>query len=76
MKTVENLNEKSLDEVRKDLGPILNDDSILAGHSAKNDTKHLQIYHPYIIDGCIIYNVTGTRLEKSSFQRLRVIFFG
>jgi len=75
METVENLNEKSLDEVQNDLGKIFDDDSILAGHSFENDMKYLQIYYPYIIDTSIIYNVTETRLEKSSLQKLYAIFF-
>ena len=75
METVGNLSEKSLDEVQNDLGKIFDDDSILAGHSIENDMKYLQIYYPYIIDTSIIYNVTGTRLEKSSLQKLYAIFF-
>ena len=76
METVGNLSEKSLDEVREDLGRILDDDSILAGHSIENDMKYLQIYYPYIIDTSIIFNISGTRLEKSSLQKLYAIFFG
>ena len=73
---MENINEKSLEEVQEDLGMIFDDDSILAGHGIENDMKYLQIYYPYIIDTSIIYNVTGTRLEKSSLQKLYAIFFG
>lgn len=76
MENVENISEKSLEEVQEDLGTIFDDDSILAGHSIENDMKYLQIYYPYIIDTSIIYNVTGTRLEKSSLQKLYAIFFG
>ena len=75
METVGNLSEKSLDEVQDDLGKIFDDDLILAGHRIENDMKYLQIYYPYIIDTSIIYNVTGTRLEKSSSQKMYAIFF-
>jgi len=55
---------------------LLDEDSILAGHSIENDMKYLQIYYPYVIDTSIIFNVTGSRIEKSSLQKLYAIFFG
>lgn len=73
---VPNISEKSLDEVHEDLKILFDDELILAGHSIENDLKYLQIYYPYIIDTSIIYNVTGTRLEKTSLQKLYAIFFG
>lgn len=68
--------EKTLEQVQEDLKSLFDDDQILAGHSVENDLKYLQIYHPYIIDTSIIFNVTGTRLEKASLQKLYAIFFG
>ena len=75
LKLVENISEKTLDEVQEDLSNLFDDDSILAGHSIENDLKYLQIYHPYLIDTSIIYNITGNRLEKSSLQKLYAVFF-
>jgi len=72
---VENIPEKTLEEVHEDLGVLFDDDLILAGHSIENDMKYLQIYYPYIIDTSIIFNVSGTRLEKASLQKLYAIFF-
>ncbi|CAF3351808.1 unnamed protein product [Rotaria sp. Silwood1] len=76
LEIVPNINERSLEEVHEDLKILFDDDLILAGHSIENDLKYLQIYYPYIIDTSIIYNVTGTRLEKTSLQKLYAIFFG
>jgi RNA exonuclease 1 len=68
--------ERSLEEVYEDLERLFDEDLILAGHSIENDLKYLRIYHPYIIDTSIIFNVSGTRLEKASLQKLYAIFFG
>jgi len=73
---VPNISEKYLEEVYEDLQILFDDDLILAGHSIENDLKYLQIYYPYIIDTSIIFNVSGTRLEKTSLQKLYAIFFG
>ncbi|CAF0885351.1 unnamed protein product, partial [Didymodactylos carnosus] len=71
-----NIYEKTLHEVQHDLSIHLPDDAILTGHSIENDLKYLQIYHPYLIDTSIIYNVSGLRLHKSSLQQLYAIYFG
>ncbi|CAF3341849.1 unnamed protein product [Rotaria sp. Silwood1] len=76
LEIVPNINERSLEQVHEDLKILFDDDLILAGHSIENDLKYLQIYYPYIIDTSIIYNLTGTRLEKTSLQKLYAIFFG
>ncbi len=76
MESVVDITEKSLNEVHEDLGTLFDDDLILAGHSIENDLKYLQIYYPYIIDTSIIFNISGTRLEKASLQKLYAIFFG
>ena len=65
-----------MNEVHEDLSNLFDEDLILAGHSIENDLKYLQIYHPYLIDTSIIYNITGNRLEKSSLQKLYAVFFG
>ncbi|CAF1035137.1 unnamed protein product [Adineta ricciae] len=76
LSTVPDLDERSLKEVRKDMKNLFDDDTILAGHSIENDMKYLQFYYPYIIDTSIIFNVSGTRFQKSSLQKLYAIFFG
>ena len=73
---IPDLDERSLKEVRKDMKNLFEDDTILAGHSIENDMKYLQFYYPYIIDTSIIFNVSGTRFQKSSLQKLYAIFFG
>ncbi len=73
---VPNISEKYLFEVHEDLGILFDDDLILGGHSIENDMKYLQIYYPYIIDTSIIYNISGSRLDKPSLQKLYAIFFG
>ncbi|UJR24848.1 hypothetical protein I4U23_006217 [Adineta vaga] len=73
---VPDIHERSLKEVRKDMRNLFDDDTILAGHSIENDLKYLQFYYPYIIDTSIIFNVSGTRFQKTSLQKLYAIFFG
>lgn len=76
MTTVPDIRERTFEEVHQDLDQLFTGDTILAGHSVENDLKYLQIYYPYIIDTSIIFNITGTRLEKSSLQKLYAVFFG
>ena len=76
MEIVPNITERSLEQVHGDLQRLFDDDHILAGHSIENDLRYLQMYYPYIIDTSIIFNISGTRLEKSSLQKLYAIFFG
>ena len=76
IETVPDITERSLEQVHGDLQRLFDDDLILAGHSIENDLKYLQMYYPYIIDTSIIFNISGTRLEKSSLQKLYAIFFG
>ena len=76
MESVPDISEKTLEEVHEDFRMLFDDDLILAGHSIENDMKYLQFYYPYIIDTSIIFNITGSRLEKSSLQKLYAIFFG
>ncbi len=76
MEIVPNISERSLEELHQDLEKLFDDDLILAGHSIENDLKYLQIYYPYIIDTSIIFNISGTRLEKASLQKLYAVFFG
>ena len=70
------IQERSLEEVHEDLDQLFTAETILAGHSVENDLKYLQLYYPYIIDTSIIFNISGTRLEKSSLQKLYAVFCG
>ncbi|CAF3942904.1 unnamed protein product [Adineta steineri] len=76
IRSVPDITERTLSEVHEDLGNLFDDDLILAGHSIENDLKYLQMYYPYIIDTSIIFNVSGSRIEKASLQKLYAIFFG
>ncbi|XP_018021370.1 uncharacterized protein LOC108677628 isoform X2 [Hyalella azteca] len=43
------------EKIRKHLPP----DAILVGHSIDNDLKVMHMFHPYIIDTSIVYNLSG-----------------
>ncbi len=51
-------------------------DAILCGHSLNNDLHALKLYHPYVIDTSVIYNLTGSRDFKPSLRKLAAQFLG
>lgn len=65
-----------LSDVQEQLSNILTADAILVGQSLENDLKCLQLYHPYIIDTSIIYNLSGSKDRKASLKVLTATFLG
>ncbi|XP_022917701.1 RNA exonuclease 5 [Onthophagus taurus] len=61
---------KRLSDVQEDLRKLLPPDAILVGQSLNSDLHALRMFHPYIIDTSIIYNLTGQRVRKSKLQHL------
>jgi len=68
--------ETTIEDVREMLKTILPPDAILIGQSLESDLKALGIYHPYIIDTSIIYNLSGNRAIKTSLKNLAKKFLG
>lgn len=66
----------TLDDVRNKIREILPSDAIICGQSLNNDLHVLKLFHPYVIDTSVIYNLTGNRDMKSSLKRLSVQFLG
>lgn len=65
-----------LNDVQKRLKELLPADAILCGQSLNNDLHSLKMFHPYIIDTSIIYNLVGNREVKPSLKRLSAQFLG
>lgn len=65
-----------LNDVQEKMCEILPADAILVGQSLENDLKCLQLYHPYIIDTSICYNLSGHKDRKTSLKVLSSVFLG
>ncbi|GJQ68370.1 hypothetical protein Trydic_g16961 [Trypoxylus dichotomus] len=59
-----------LKDVQNDLRKILPSDAILVGQSLSGDLHALKMFHPYIIDTSVIYNLTGERGRKTKLKVL------
>ena len=68
--------ETSLHDVQMKLKEILPTDAILVGQSLNNDLHALKMFHPYVIDTSVIFNLSGNRDMKPSLQQLAAKFLG
>ncbi|KAK3092038.1 hypothetical protein FSP39_024652 [Pinctada imbricata] len=67
---------KRLEEVQRDLQKLLPPDAILCGQSLQCDLLALQMFHPYVIDTSVIYNLSGQHGIKPSLKILTQRFLG
>ncbi|XP_060076075.1 RNA exonuclease 5-like isoform X2 [Ylistrum balloti] len=63
-----------LSDVQKYLRKILPDDAILCGQSLCGDLNALQMFHPYVMDTSVMYNLNGDRKRKTGLRRLASVF--
>ncbi|XP_041362423.1 RNA exonuclease 5-like isoform X2 [Gigantopelta aegis] len=63
-----------LEDVQRDLQRLLPSDAIWCGQSLCSDLIALQMFHPYVIDTSVIYNLTGYRWKKTGLKRLTELF--
>ncbi|XP_033737235.1 RNA exonuclease 5-like [Pecten maximus] len=63
-----------LSDVQKYLRKILPDDAILCGQSLCGDLNALQMFHPYVMDTSVMYNLNGDRRRKTGLKRLTSVF--
>ena len=73
--TLENVTV-TLKDVQAKLQELLPANAILCGQSLNNDLHALKMFHPYIIDTGIIYNLSGNRDIKPALRRLSAQFLG
>ncbi|XP_064617547.1 uncharacterized protein LOC135481777 [Liolophura sinensis] len=65
-----------LEDVQRHIQKILPPDAILCGQSLNADLMALRMFHPYVIDTSVIYNLTGLSNVKPSLRKLSSIFLG
>ena len=65
-----------LSDVQEALKKLLPKDSIWVGHSLGNDLRAMQMFHPYVIDTSVIYNISGDRRRKAKLKLLSHMFLG
>ncbi|KAK7491856.1 hypothetical protein BaRGS_00016875 [Batillaria attramentaria] len=65
-----------IEDVQRELSQLLPRDAILCGQSLWNDLCALKMFHPYVIDTSVIYNMSGSRSVKCGLKRLSNLFLG
>ncbi|KAL7055431.1 hypothetical protein AAHC03_022921 [Spirometra sp. Aus1] len=65
-----------LADIQLEMRQILPPDAILVGHSIENDLKALKIFHPYLIDTSVIFNMSQCRTGKPKLRNLAQAFLG
>lgn len=68
--------DTTLEDVLAKIRKFLPRHAIICGHSLNNDLQALNVFHPYVIDTSIIYNLTGCRPLKPSLKSLAYTFLG
>merc|ERR1711994_223194 len=64
----------TLQDVQTALQELLPDDAILIGQSLNFDLVALKVFHPYVIDNSVCFNITGDRRRKTKLSVLTQLF--
>ncbi|XP_005109233.1 uncharacterized exonuclease C637.09 [Aplysia californica] len=65
-----------IEDVQRDIREILPADAILCGQSLNGDLIALKMFHPYVIDTSVIFNMSGSRGVKAGLRKLTQFFLG
>ncbi|XP_018652667.1 putative rnase h (70) [Schistosoma mansoni] len=68
--------DTTLEDIQRELAETLPGDAILVGHSIGNDLEAMKVFHPYVIDTSVIYNLKGNRAAKTRLRFLSEHFLG
>ncbi|CAI2731493.1 unnamed protein product [Schistosoma spindalis] len=68
--------DTTLEDIQRELAETLPGDAILVGHSIGNDLEAMKVFHPYLIDTSVIYNLKGNRAAKTRLRFLSEHFLG
>jgi len=60
----------TLEDVQQDLLKIIDENTVLVGHSLENDLRHLRLLHPNCVDTAILYTHPRGPPYKSSLRYL------
>jgi len=66
--------ETRLRDVQEQIRNVLPADAILAGHSLENDLRALKMFHPYVIDTSLCYNLDHSGSRKPKLRDLAKLF--
>ncbi|CDW53785.1 RNase T domain containing protein [Trichuris trichiura] len=64
----------SLQDVQRALQDLIPCNAILAGHSLQFDLATLHMFHPYVVDTSLLYNLSGNKRNCSSLKHLSKVF--
>ena len=63
-----------LGDVQEKIRELVGPDTILVGHSLDSDLRAMNMFHPYIIDTSVIFNLNGDRSRKPKLKDLAKMF--
>ncbi|KAL4239595.1 exonuclease [Mactra antiquata] len=66
--------ETRVEDIQHIIQANLPSDAILVGHSICSDLASMKLFHPYVIDTSVIYNLSGKRRIKTGLKRLTSMF--
>ncbi|CAG5124244.1 unnamed protein product [Candidula unifasciata] len=66
----------TIEDVQRDIRSLLPPDAILCGQSLNGDLIALKMFHPYVIDTSVIFNMSGNRYVKAGLRKLTQFFLG
>ncbi|BFZ17697.1 hypothetical protein BsWGS_20736 [Bradybaena similaris] len=66
----------TIEDVQRDIRSLLPPDAILCGQSLNGDLIALKMFHPYVIDTSVIFNMSGHRNVKAGLRKLTQFFLG
>ncbi|KAK3797202.1 hypothetical protein RRG08_030429 [Elysia crispata] len=67
---------KTIEDVQQEIQKLLPADAILCGQSLNSDLLALKVFHPYVIDTSVIFNMSGNRRVKAGLRKLTQFFLG
>ena len=66
--------ETRLEDAQREIRKILPPDAILCGQSLNCDLNALKMFHPYVIDTSVIFNMSGNKTVKAGLRKLSHFF--
>ncbi|KFD72715.1 hypothetical protein M514_01841 [Trichuris suis] len=64
----------SLQDVQQALQEVIPCNAILVGHSLQFDLATLHMFHPYVMDTSLLYNLSGNKRTCASLKQLSKVF--
>ncbi|RUS79864.1 hypothetical protein EGW08_012390 [Elysia chlorotica] len=67
---------KTIGDVQQEIQKLLPGDAIMCGQSLNSDLLALKMFHPYVIDTSVVFNMSGHKGVKAGLRKLTQFFLG